>query len=156
MKIKLLLTGKTGKNYIATGIDEYTKRIQHYIGFESVELDNSKLTGNEVAGIKKSEGKIQLKNIDPGDFVILLDEKGKAFTSIEYSGFIQQKMNESRKCIVFVIGGAYGFSDEMYGRANFLLSLSKMTFNHQMVRIILVEQIYRAFSIIHNEPYHHS
>jgi 23S rRNA (pseudouridine1915-N3)-methyltransferase len=156
MKIKLILTGKTAKNYIFSGMEEYSKRIQHYIGFETIEIEAGKKVGNNLIVVKKTEYKAQLKNIDTGDYIIILDENGKSLNSVEFSRFILQKMNESRKCLVFIIGGAYGFADEIYKRADFSLSLSKMTFNHQMTRIILMEQIYRAYSIIHNEPYHHT
>lgn len=155
MKIKLLLTGKTAKNYISSGMEEYRKRIQRYIGFEISEIETGKQAGNELMIVKKTEFKAQLKNIDPGDYIILLDEKGKSLNSIEFSGFIQQKMNESRKCLVFIIGGAYGFTDEMFSKADYIISLSPLTFSHQIVRLVFMEQLYRAMTIIKGEPYHH-
>jgi 23S rRNA (pseudouridine1915-N3)-methyltransferase len=155
MKIKLVLTGKTAKNYISSGMEEYRKRIQRYIGFEAIEIETGKQASNELMTVKKTEFKAQLKNIDAGDYIILLDEKGKSLNSIEFSGFIQQKMNESRKCLVFIIGGAYGFTDEMYSKADYIISLSPLTFSHQIVRLVFMEQLYRAMTIIKGEPYHH-
>lgn len=156
MKIKLILTGKTAKDHISAGMEEYRKRILRYIGFETVETETGKQAGNELTAAKKNEFKAQHKHIDAGDYVVLLDEKGKSLTSIEFSGFIQQKMNESRKCLVFVVGGAYGFSDEMYSRADAIISLSPLTFSHQIVRLVFMEQLYRAMTIMKGEPYHHS
>ena len=155
MKIKLVLTGKTAKNYISSGMDEYGKRIKRYISLETVEIETGKQVSNELSVVKKSEYKAQLKNIDTSDYIILLDEKGKSFNSVEFSGFIQQKMNESRKCLVFIIGGAYGFTEEMYSKADYNISLSPLTFSHQIVRLVFMEQLYRAMTIIKGEPYHH-
>ena len=155
MKIRLLLTGKTAKNYISSGMEEYRKRIHRYIGFETIEIETTKQASNELMTVRKAEYKAQLKNIVTGDYIILLDEKGKSLNSIEFSVFIQQKMNESRKCLVFIIGGAYGFTGEMYSKADYIISLSPMTFSHQIVRLVFMEQLYRAMTIIKGEPYHH-
>ena len=157
MKIKLLAIGKTEENYLKEGIEQYIKKIVHYFPFEYDELPALKQTKNiSFAEQKKREGEILLKKILPSDTIILLDEKGKQYSSVEFSDFLQQKILQNHKQIVFVIGGAYGFSEEMHQRKNHLLSLSSMTFSHQMVRLIFLEQLYRGASILKNEPYHHS
>ena len=156
MKIKLLSICKTEENYLKEGIELYIKKIAHYFPFEYEELPALKQTKNlNFAEQKKREGEMLLKKITPSDYVILLDDKGKQYSSIEFSDFLQQKMLQNSKQIVFVIGGAYGFSDEVYQRKNHALSLSSMTFSHQMVRLIFLEQLYRGASILKNEPYHH-
>ena len=156
MKITLHTVGKTDKNWIKDGLDVYTSRLKHYIQFginEIPELKNvSALTKEQ---IKTKEGELLMKNIKPTDHVILLDEHGKEFTSVEFARFIQTKISYEGKDMAFVIGGAYGFSEEINNRANSKISLSKMTFSHQMVRTIFAEQLYRAFTIIKGEPYHH-
>ena len=157
MKITLLLTGKTTEKYISEGIELYEKRIKRYLPFEIKEipaLKNNSSMSEEVQ--KKKEGEAILKEISAPDFVLILDEKGKETDSIKFSGMLQQYMNQSVKHVVFVVGGAYGFSDEVYKRANGKISLSKMTFSHQLVRLVFVEQLYRALTIIKGEPYHHS
>ena len=156
MKIKLVVIGKTDDKYIAEGIKKYFSRLKHYIGFEYTELPdikNSKNLSQEQQ--KKLEGELLLKNIQPGDFVVLLDEKGKAFSSREFASYIEKKMISGTKRVVFITGGPYGFSDDVYAKADDKISLSKMTFSHQLVRLIFFEQIYRAMTIIRNEPYHH-
>lgn len=156
MKIKLVCVGKTVSKYLITGEQEYIKRLSHYNKVEKIEipeLKNAKKLSKEQ--IKKAEGDLIKKNISPGDIVILMDENGKQFSSVEYSKFLQKKFNSGGKGLVFVIGGAYGFSDEIYALANDKISLSKMTFSHQMVRLFFLEQIYRAFTILKGEPYHH-
>jgi 23S rRNA (pseudouridine1915-N3)-methyltransferase len=155
MKIKLLLTGKTTDSNIKSIMADYEKRLTHYINFEILVLDNSSIKADSEEKIKTKEGELILKKIATGDHVILLDEQGKTFTSVEFSKEINQWMNQSRKSIVFVVGGAYGFSEEVKKRSNGSISLSKMTFSHQIVRAIFLEQIYRAFTILNNEPYHH-
>ena len=156
MKIKLLSICKTEEKYLKEGIDLYIKKIAHYFPFEYEELPALKQTKNlNFAEQKKREGEMLLKKITPSDYVILLDDKGKQYSSIEFSDFLQQKMLQNSKQIVFVIGGAYGFSEEVYQRKNHALSLSSMTFSHQMVRLIFLEQLYRGASILKNEPYHH-
>ncbi|HNW98198.1 MAG TPA: 23S rRNA (pseudouridine(1915)-N(3))-methyltransferase RlmH [Bacteroidales bacterium] len=156
MKIKLVLTGKTEEKYIIEGFSLYEKRIKHYIPFEVYVLPSAKGSVKLApTQIKEQESTFQMKNIGDSDYIVLLDELGKEYRSIELASFIQQRMNSSVKCLVFLIGGSYGFSQEMYKRANMKLSLSKLTFSHQIVRLLFMEQLYRAFTIIKNEPYHH-
>lgn len=156
MKITLLTVGKTDKDWVRQGLDIYMSRLKHYIPFGIVEIPELKnVSALSKDQIKSKEGELILKNIRPTDDVILLDEKGKQYTSVELAKIIQDKISYAGKDIVFVIGGAYGFSDAVYQRANSKLSLSKMTFSHQMVRAIFAEQIYRAFTIMRGEPYHH-
>lgn len=156
MKITLLTVGKTDRDWVKQGLDIYVSRLKHYVPFaitEIPELKNvSALTKEQ---IKVREGELILKNIRPDDDVILLDERGKEYSSVELAETIRNKISYIGKDIVFVIGGAYGFSEAVYRRANSKLSLSRMTFSHQMVRAIFAEQIYRAFTIIRGEPYHH-
>lgn len=157
MKITLILSGKTDDDYIVKGFTMYEQRLKHYISFETIvipALKNTKALSIEQQ--KQKEGDLIFKNIQSSDRLILLDENGKEYNSIGFSEFIQQQMNSGIKNIVFVVGGPYGFSDEMYKRANGKISLSKMTFSHQMVRLFFVEQLYRAMTILKNEPYHHS
>ena len=156
MKITLLTVGKTDKDWVRQGMEIYVSRLKHYIPFAVVEIPELKnvfaLTKDQ---IKTREGELILKNIKPTDDLILLDERGKEYTSVELAKVIQDKISYVGKDMVYVIGGAYGFSDAVYQRANSKISLSRMTFSHQMVRAIFVEQIYRAFTIIKGEPYHH-
>lgn len=156
MKITLLTVGKTDKDWVRQGMEIYVSRLKHYIPFSVVEIPELKnvsaLTKDQ---IKTREGELILKNIKPSDDLILLDERGKEYTSVELAKVIQDKISYVGKDMVYVIGGAYGFSDAVYQRANSKISLSRMTFSHQMVRAIFVEQIYRAFTIIKGEPYHH-
>lgn len=156
MKIALLTVGKTDRDWVKQGLDIYVSRLKHYIPFSIIEIPELKnVSSLSKEQIKNKEGELILKNIKPSDEMILLDERGKMFSSLEFAGFIQDRMTYAGKNIVFVIGGAYGFSDEVYSRASSKISLSKMTFSHQMVRAIFAEQIYRAFTIIKGEPYHH-
>lgn len=155
MKTVLILVGKTVNKHFIAGIEDYSERISHYMPFEIVtipELRNTKNLSEEQQ--KLSEGDLILRQIQPSDTVVLLDEHGKEFRSIEYARWLQQKQQTARR-LVFVIGGPYGFSDAVYSRANEKISLSKMTFSHQMVRLIFTEQLYRACTIIKGEPYHH-
>ena len=156
MKITLLTVGKTDKDWVRQGMDIYVSRLKHYIPFSVVEIPElrnvSALTKDQ---IKTREGELILKNIRPTDDLVLLDERGKEYTSVELAKVIQDKISYVGKDIVYVIGGAYGFSDAVYQRADSKMSLSRMTFSHQMVRAIFVEQIYRAFTIMRGEPYHH-
>ena len=156
MKISLVVIGKTNGKFLIDGINEYTKRLSFYIPFNIVYLpdikNNKKLTFEQQ---KTQEGAILLGEIDKSDFVVLLDEHGKEFTSIEFSRYIEKKMTTVSKRLVFVVGGPYGFSNEVKERANEKISLSKMTFSHEMIRLIFTEQLYRAMTIINNEPYHH-
>lgn len=156
MKITLLTVGKTDKDWVRQGLDIYVSRLKHYIPFGIVEIPELKnVSALSKDQIKSKEGELILKNIRPTDDVILLDERGKEYTSVELAKIIQDKISYAGKDIIFVIGGAYGFSDTVYQRSNSKLSLSKMTFSHQMVRAIFAEQIYRAFTIMRGEPYHH-
>lgn len=156
MKIKLLTIGKTNKSYFLEGEQEYQKRLSKYIQFEKTELPDVKnakaLSENQ---IKTEEGKIILSKLDKSTLLVLLDENGKEFTSAGFASWMREEMNRGHKSITFVIGGAYGFSQEIYDQAKLKISLSQMTFNHQMVRMFFIEQVYRAFSILNNEPYHH-
>ena len=156
MKITLLTVGKTDTEWVREGLDIYVSRLKHYIPFSVVEIPELKnvsaLTRDQ---IKTREGELILKNIRPTDDVILLDERGKEYSSTELAKIIQDKLSYGNRDIVYVIGGAYGFSDQVYKRADSKLSLSRMTFSHQMVRAIFAEQIYRAFTIMRGEPYHH-
>ncbi len=156
MKITLLVIGKTDKNFVIKGIEEYEKRLTRYVPFEMVVIPDIKNTKNmSEQQQKQKEGTLILSKIKSTDTLLLLDENGKTFSSVQFSQFIEQKMINSNKNIVFVIGGPYGFSDEVYQAAQGKISLSKMTFSHQMIRMIFVEQLYRAMTIIKGEPYHH-
>ena len=156
MKIKLLTIGKTDSRPLQQLIDEYCKRLGFYIHFNMDIIPDIKNTKNLTTKQQKiAEGKELLKKIEKSDAVILLDENGKLYNSIQFSAFLQKKMNSGLKKIVFVIGGPYGFSEDVYNRSNEKISLSPMTFSHQMVRLFFTEQLYRSFTIIRNEPYHH-
>ena len=156
MKITLLTVGKTDKDWVRQGLDIYVSRLKHYSPFSIVEIPELKnVSALSRDQIKSKEGELILKNIRQADDVILLDERGKEYSSVELARIIQDKISYEGKDIVFVIGGAYGFSDAVYKRSNSKLSLSRMTFSHQMVRAIFAEQIYRAFTIMRGEPYHH-
>lgn len=154
MKITLLLVGKTNSADIKSICADYYKRISHYTKMEEVVIENN-LKSTDTKKVKDKEGELILKKIVPGDYVILLDDKGKEYTSPQMAAYLESLFNQSLKNIIFIVGGAYGFSDDLYKRANARLSLSKMTFSHQIVRAIFAEQLYRAFTIINNEPYHH-
>ena len=156
MKVKFICIGKTGKPFLEEGESEYLKRLKHYLPVEKVEIADLKNAKNlTVEQIKEQEGREIISKMQPGDQLILLDENGAQFTSLEFAQFFQQKFNAGGKTIVFVVGGAYGFSAEVYSLATGKISLSKMTFSHQMVRMIFFEQLYRAMTILKGEPYHH-
>lgn len=156
MKIELAVIGKTSIGYLKQGIDEYINRLKHYVSFEIKYIDDIKNTKNiSEDQQKRTEGAKILSLLDKSDFVVLLDEHGKEYTSMQYSSYIQKRMLSGAKKVVFVIGGPYGFSQEVYDRANDKISFSKMTFNHEMIRLIFTEQLYRAYTIINHEPYHH-
>ena len=156
MKIVLITIGKTNEKYLIEGISNYQKRLKHYTNFEMMEIPNIKNANNlSEAELMKKEGELILKQIQSSDHLVLLDDKGKDFTSPKFAQKLQQWMLSGKKRLVFVVGGAYGFSEEVYKRGNETLSLSKMTFSHQMVRLFFVEQIYRGYTILNNEPYHH-
>ena len=156
MAVILLVMGKTDVGWVKEGLDLYVSRISHYIRFsvkEIPELKNASSIGKDQ--IKKKEGDLILKNICSEDFVVLLDENGEEFRSVEFAKKLEKRISSSGKNIIFVIGGAYGFSDAVYDRCDAKLSLSRLTFSHQMARTIFAEQLYRAFTIMKGEPYHH-
>ena len=156
MKVALVLVGKTVNKHFVELIDEYVGRVKHYIGFDIITIPELKNTKSLSADQQKQqEGELILKQMQAGDHVVLLDEHGKEFRSVEFSKWVEQKMQTVNKRLVFVIGGPYGFSPDVYAKANEKISLSKMTFSHQMVRLIFVEQLYRAMTIMRGEPYHH-
>lgn len=156
MTIKLIVLGKTDSSRLSQLIDEYRNRLGHYIKFEIETIpdikNNKNLSGKQQ---KEKEGEAILSKLNTTDFLVLLDENGKQYTSVEFSGYLQKKMNSGLRQLVFVVGGPYGFSDAVYQKCQGKISLSKMTFSHQMVRLFIVEQLYRAFTILRNEPYHH-
>ncbi len=154
MKIELWVIGKTDFDYLKEGIVLYEKRLKHYASFETVviqDVKNGPLSKND---LKLKEGELILNKLQKEDFLILLDETGKSLTSMEFANFMEKKQVDGVKRVVFQIGGAFGFSEAVYQRANILLSFSKMTFSHQMIRLFFVEQLYRAFTIIKGEKYH--
>lgn len=156
MKVALVLVGKTVNKHFINLIDEYAGRVKHYIGFDIITIPELRNTKNLSAEQQKQqEGELILKQLQPGDHVVLLDEHGKEYRSIEFSKYMENKMLTVSKRLVFIIGGPYGFSPDVYDKANEKLSLSKMTFSHQMIRLIFVEQLYRAMTIMRGEPYHH-
>lgn len=155
MTIRLICIGKTGKKFLEEGEQEYTERLRHYLKFDKIEIPDIKnaksLTKSQ---IKQKEGELILQKANKST-IILLDERGKQMNSVEFSDFLQEQFNYASRDISFVIGGPYGFSDDVYDAASRKLSLSKMTFSHQMIRVFFVEQLYRAMTIIKGEPYHH-
>lgn len=156
MTIKLLVLGKTDSTQLSQLIEEYQNRLKHYIKFKLEIIPDIKNTKNlSEKQQKEKEGNAILNKLNATDLLILLDEKGKQKTSVEFSEYLQKNMNSGLKQLVFVIGGPYGFSDAVYQKSQGKISLSKMTFSHQMVRLFMVEQLYRAFTILRNEPYHH-
>ena len=155
MKTILLLVGKTTDKHFIAGINGYAERITHYMPFEIVTIPELKNTKNLSEKQQKTmEGELILRQLQTSDTVVLMDEHGKEFTSMEYARWLEQKRNTARR-LVIIIGGPYGFSQKVYERANEKISLSRMTFSHQMVRLIMTEQLYRACTIIKGEPYHH-
>ncbi len=157
MKILLLVIGKTDEDYLITGIKKYVGRLGHYVSFEMKEIPdirNRKTLSEEQQ--KKAESFLLLQQLQPGDHVVLLDENGSTFTSVGFAENLEKLMASGAKRIVFIVGGPYGFAQEVYDKANAKMALSAMTFSHQMVRLIFVEQLYRAFTILKGEPYHHS
>lgn len=156
MTIKLLGIGKTDDKILQNLTDVYVKRLQFYNKFEIELIPDIKNVKNlDENQQKQKEGELILNKLSPSDFVVLLDENGKQFSSVGFSEFIQKRFNSGLKQVIFVIGGPYGFSEDVYQRADSKASLSKMTFSHQMVRLFFTEQLYRAFTILKNEPYHH-
>ena len=156
MKLTLLWVGKTTTAYLAEATNEYVSRLKFYLPLEVVTIPDLKQTkALTQAQQRDKEGELILKSLDSSDFVVLLDDKGRQFTSVEFAHWIDQRQHASVKRLVFVIGGAYGFSQAVYDRANSLISISKMTFSHQIIRPIFAEQLYRAMTILKGEPYHH-
>jgi 23S rRNA (pseudouridine1915-N3)-methyltransferase len=154
MKIKLIQIGKTHFSFVEEGVKLFENRLKHYCKFEQVVIEiPAKHRGAEASVVKKLEGELLLRYLSPNDYVILLDEKGQVYDSRKFAALLE-KTQMHHASIVFVIGGAYGFSDEVYARANSKLSLSAMTFSHQLIRLIFLEQLYRAYTIIKGEPYH--
>lgn len=155
MKIKLIAIGKTDEKYLQDGISKYLDRLKHYISFDLVVINDVKIGSKPNTLLQKEkEAELFFDKIQPNDYVVLLDENGKSFTSVAFAEYVQKRMNASTD-VVFLIGGPFGFSDKIYQRANDKISLSKMTFSHQMIRLFFVEQVYRAFTIIKGEKYHH-
>lgn len=156
MKIQLIVIGKTNQHFVRQGFDEYCKRLKHYYPFELEIIPDIKNCKHlSVEQQKEKEGEMILQSFQPGDYIVLLDERGKEFTSVEFAEFIEKKVLAGLKRLVFVVGGAYGFSSGIYKTAHENIALSKMTFPHQLVRLTFIEQLYRAMTIIHHEPYHH-
>lgn len=156
MNIRLIAIGKTDNKNLQSLIDEYTKRLSFYVKFDLEIIPDIKNVKNlSEAQQKEKEGELILAKINSTDHLILLDENGKTYNSIGFSDYLQKKMNAGIKTLVFVIGGPYGFSEHVYQKAHGKVSLSEMTFSHQMVRLFIIEQIYRGFTILRNEPYHH-
>ncbi|MCC1484833.1 23S rRNA (pseudouridine(1915)-N(3))-methyltransferase RlmH [Winogradskyella immobilis] len=156
MTIKLIAIGKTDNKALIGLIEDYTKRLSHYTRFEfEIIPDIKNVKHLSESQQKEKEGELILAKTQKADVLILLDENGKQYTSIEFSKYLQKHMNSGIKTLIFVIGGPYGFSNPVYQRANGKLGLSKMTFSHQMVRLFFIEQLYRGFTILKNEPYHH-
>jgi len=156
MTIRLLAIGKTDNKELQVLIDNYSRRLKHYVGFELhiiPDIKNTKHLSEEQQ--KNKEGLLILNKIESLDFLVLLDENGKEYSSVDFASYLQKRMNSGTKRLVYVIGGPYGFSEEVYKKASGKVSLSRMTFSHQMVRLFAVEQIYRGFTILRNEPYHH-
>ncbi len=155
MKITSIWVGKTSEAWLQEGIDVYEKRLKHYVPFSVEILVPKNIPKQDIEKQKEIEGEAILSRIDPTDDVYLLDERGQSFSSEGLAKFLQKKMLASVKNLVFVIGGSYGFSQKIYQRANGQISFSKLTFSHQMIRLLLCEQVYRAFTIIRGESYHH-
>lgn len=156
MQVTLLCIGKTGKKFLEEGEQEYLKRLSHYISFRmQIIPDIRQAKSLSEAQIKQKEGELILEKVGSGDTLILLDERGKEFSSLKFSQYLQEQFNRGGKNLYFVIGGPYGFSEAVYQRANSQISLSQMTFSHQMIRLFFIEQVYRAMTILRNEPYHH-
>ena len=156
MKIQLIVVGKTNQPFVQQGVDEFCNRLLHYFPFELEIIPDIKNVKNlSVEQQKAREGELILQSFQAGDSIVLLDEHGKEFTSVKFAEYIEKKTHTGAKRLVFVVGGAYGFSSAVYEAAHEKIALSKMTFPHQLVRLIFIEQLYRAMTILHHEPYHH-
>jgi 23S rRNA (pseudouridine1915-N3)-methyltransferase len=155
MKVTLIQIGKTHFKFVDEGFEVFTQRLKHYCKFETLLIElPSRLKSNDIETIKRNESELLLKKLNPNDYVILLDEIGTEFTSVKFAQQLE-KLQMHQASITFVIGGAYGFNQDVYERAQMKISLSKMTFSHQLIRLIFAEQLYRAFTILKGEPYHH-
>jgi 23S rRNA (pseudouridine1915-N3)-methyltransferase len=156
MKVELWAIGKTNEKYLEAGIEIFEKRLKNYLPFALQVLPDvkSKTTDNQL--LKREEGKIVLAKLAPDDWLVLLDEQGAERTSVELARWLERRLGDSRRKMVFLIGGAFGFSPDVYARANEQIALSRLTFSHQMVRLFLLEQLYRAMTILRNEPYHNA
>jgi 23S rRNA (pseudouridine1915-N3)-methyltransferase len=156
MKLKIIFVGKTEADYLNQACDIFEKRLTNYLPIEIIVIPALKNTKSlTVEQQKEKEGKLILNKIDNSDFVVLLDEKGKEYRSVEWANYLQNKMNNGIKSLCLIVGGPYGFSKDVYSKSQQKVALSKMTFSHQMIRLLLLEQCYRAMSILRNEPYHH-
>jgi len=156
VKIQLIVIGKTNQHFVQQGLDEFCSRLTHYYPFEFEIIPELKNTKNlPVEQQKEKEGELILRSFQSGDYIVLLDELGKEFTSVKFAEYIEKKAHIGLKRLVFIIGGAYGFSSAVYEAAHEKIALSRMTFPHQLIRLIFIEQLYRAMTILQNEPYHH-
>lgn len=157
MKIKVICIGKTGKGFLEEGENTYLNRLKHYVSVERIEIPDLKNAKSmTIEQIKKHEGDLILSKVNAGEQVYLMDEHGRSYTSEKFADFLQQRFNQGGHALTLIIGGPYGFSDEVYKAANGKIALSELTFSHQMVRMILFEQLYRGMTILRGEPYHHS
>ena len=155
MNIKLIVVGKSESEHLRSWVEVYVKILSHYTGFEIITLPDVKNAKNlSVGELKEREGEMILRQIEKADKVVLLDEKGKEFSSMEFSKYLEKQMNASVRTLAFVVGGAFGFSPKVYEKIGERIAISRMTFSHQMIRLLVVEQIYRAFTILKGEPYH--
>ena len=155
MQVILMLNGKTDQSFVSEGFSMFEMRIKRYVKFSTIVIPALKNTKNmPIETQKNTETELMLAQLQPSDVVILLDEKGKQFSSVKFADYLQKQMNAGIKRLVFIVGGPYGFSEIMYQRSHAEISLSEMTFSHQLIRVIFAEQLYRAFTILNNEPYH--
>ncbi|MCS7036863.1 MAG: 23S rRNA (pseudouridine(1915)-N(3))-methyltransferase RlmH [Saprospiraceae bacterium] len=154
MKVEVWAIGKTTEAYLQTGLSLYEKRLSHYLPFTWQTLPAHKGKNNDPQNLKQQEGQTVLEKLRPDDYLVLLDERGQQLTSLELAQWLQQRLQAPARRLIFLIGGAYGFSPDLYARANAQLALSRLTFSHQMARLFLMEQLYRAMTILRNEPYH--
>lgn len=156
MQIRVVVVGKTSAKYLVEGIAEYEKRLKRYCSFSWIVIPDLSIRGKtSVNELKEKEGNAILSKVSPNEFMVLFDEAGEQFTSVGFSRWIEKRALAGNSKLTFVVGGAYGFSEEVYKKSNARISFSKMTFSHQMIRLLIIEQVYRAFSIKHNLPYHH-
>ena len=154
MKVEVWVIGKTSEAYLETAIELFAKRLKHYLPFTWTVLPNAKSKTTDGALLRQEESRLVLEKLKPDDFLVLLDERGKEFSSVELAQWLEQRLHSSHRRLIFLIGGAFGFSQDLYDRANAQISLSRLTFSHQMVRVFFLEQLYRAMTILRNEPYH--